>query len=368
ELRSLARGVSPERLAPRWPVIGEPGLDGVPVTFVARAPAGLEVLLHLNGITDRTRTCFEWALMPVLARNGGQEIHAAAYLLPEGLAASYRLVTMPEIPRDAGRTRQGWRAVHEAGRADPLAARTMATPLGGDASLLTLPGASIHPAWEPGSPVLRPEAVRTDLEGAQIWDHGRHDRLVILFDTEQWEGVGLPGALRRLAGTPPLILAVASGSLEHRARFLPDPRRVESVVRPALRTVSRRWGTVPRERIMATGQSYGGLAAVGLVTCGAAPAGRALAQSASLHHVPGHRHPGEVTGPGSLVSSLGRGPSPGTIDLVCGTEEAGLLGVARDSAPLLERAGHRVTVRSVVGGHDYAWWCHELLFSLDRWR
>lgn len=366
-LDALRGGRKPEAVSACWPVVDEQRPGGVPVTFAAVAPAGHEVMLHLNGFTDRSRTCFDWALLPRLARRGGQEVHGAAYLLPVGLINSYRLVMMPAIPRDAGATRKGWRAIHEAGRPDPLAARTMATPLGGDASLLTLPGASTHPAWEPGRPLLRAPAGRIDLDGAQVWDHGRHDRLVILFDAEQWEAAGLPQALQRVGGIPPLILAVASGGLEHRARFLPDPGRVESVVLPALEVVSARWGPVPRDRIMATGQSYGGLAAVGLVAWGAAPAGRALAQSASLHHVPGRRHPGRVVRPGSLVSSLGPASSPGVIELVCGTEEPGMLELARESAPALEAAGHRVTVRPVVGGHDYAWWRHELLFSLDRW-
>lgn len=369
-VQALAAGVAPEDVAASWPVVEAERDGGVPVTFAVRAPRGHEVLLHLNGITDRSRADFGWAMLPVVATEAGTDVHAAAYLLPPRLTCSYRIVTSPRIDRDAGRSRPGWKAIHEAGVPDPLAGPCMRTPLGGDASLLELPGAAVHPAWDPAAPVVRAEPVINAMApGVRLWDLGRHDGVVVLFDAEQWEAVRLRDALRRLGRTPPLLLTIASGDLRRRAAFLPYPERVEAVVLQALELLRRRFPHLSRERIMATGQSYGGLAAVGLVVSGAAPVGSALAQSASLHFGEGRERPPVADAPGDLVASLaGRAAvPPGRIELVSGTQEAGMLEVAQAAAPALAAAGHDVAVRAVVGGHDYAWWRHELLFALERW-
>ena len=52
--------------------------------------------------------------------------------------------------------------------------------------------------------------------------------------------------------------------------------------------------------------------------------------------------------------------------MIAGTEEGGMLELARESAPLLASGGLDVSVASAVGGHDYAWWRHALLFRLER--
>ena len=376
--QALAAGVPPEAVAERWPVAETERDGGVPVTFAARAPRGHEVLLHLNGITDRNREDIEWALLPAVASDAddpGAQVHAGAYLLPAHLTCSYRLVTLPSIPRDAGRVRPTWKRIHEAGVPDPLAGERMPTPLGGDGSVLTLPGAAVHAAWDAGAPLRRPEPVITVVApGVRLWDAGRHDGVVVLFDAEQWEAAGLLTALRRAESTPPLLLLVSSGDLANRAAFLPHPGKVQAVVEQALAVLRRRFPHLDRSRVLASGQSYGGLAAVGLVTTGSAPAGAALAQSPSLHVAAGRERGPVAEDVGDLVASVvaasrqGSGRvEPGRIELVAGTEEGGLLDVARRAAPLLGSAGHEVSVSAVVGGHDYAWWRHELLRTLETW-
>jgi enterochelin esterase-like enzyme len=39
--------------------------------------------------------------------------------------------------------------------------------------------------------------------------------------------------------------------------------------------------------------------------------------------------------------------------------------VAHEGGEVLREAGHDVTVRSRVGGHDYAWWRYELVETLS---
>lgn len=432
ELAALEAGAMPHEVAATWPVIGAerpgservgndtgtgtvPGSDTVPVTFAVWAPAGHEVLLHLNGITDGSREDVEWALLPTLGRKdladpsaareaagvpAPNELHAAAFLLPRALICGYRYAILPHLPRDAGHSHSGWKAVHEAGVPDPLAAERMSTPLGGDASVLTLPGAVVHAAWDPDTPPRRrPPYISTfdpgtserpaPGEGVRLWDFGRHDAAVILFDAEQWEAIDLVGALRRLGTTPPLMIVVDSGDSAQRSAFLPFPARVQARVGPALRRLCARHPGLTRERILATGQSYGGLAAVGLVAGGNRIAGRALAQSASLHARIGpdgaarvsRPGPGDATVRGSLIEAIelmetdgaradGDDPRPGrgatgVIDLISGTEEPGMLDIARTGARILAAAGHEVGLRAAVGGHDYAWWRHELLRGLE---
>ncbi|MDR2256880.1 MAG: DUF3327 domain-containing protein [Arthrobacter sp.] len=396
-LAALRAGVAPPHAAPAWPAVQTPGrLDAagmgapagaptepptvgelpagtVAVTFAHEAPAGGEVLLHLNGITDRFRTAFEWALLPEVHRDGDRAVHAAAFALPAGLSCSYRLVSAPSIPRDAGTSRPGWKAIHEAGRPDPLAGERMPTVLGGESSLLALPGAVVHPAWHPATrPRRAAPRVHARGEGLRLIDTGRHDALVVLFDAEQWESVGLLEALRRLRGTPPMILAVDSDTGRRRAEFLPYPDRVEYVVLPAIEAVLATTPGLSRERIMASGQSYGGLAAVGLGTVGAAPARAVLASSPSLHFVPGHGRPQGLGETGELIERLRalpavRAGSGARIQLAAGTEEHGMLEVARAAVPVLRAAGHEVSLTPVVGGHDYAWWRHALAAALEAW-
>ena len=370
-LTALRTGAHPTEVSRTWPVIDPPGPDGVPVTFAVRTQPGREVMVHLNGVTDVLRSDFAWARLPEVTRDADGSTYAAAWYLPAGLLCGYRIVVAAYLPPDAGHTREGWLAVHRAGTPDPLAGMTMATPLGGDCSLLTLPGARLHHAWDEDAVPLTGEPVRTRLTTrVSAWDYGRRDTAVVLFDAEQWEAVGLPQRLRRLAD-PPLILAVDSGTLTHRGEFLPSPGAVAAAVTDALAAWEDATGRGLRpDDLLATGQSYGGLASVGLVVSGVVRS--AFAQSPSLHYVRGQqRPPGSATGVGDLVSRVATQARtgrrfPGRVEMIAGTEEGGMLELARESAPLLASGGLDVSVASAVGGHDYAWWRHELLFRLER--
>lgn len=399
-LQKLREGAAPEEISDRWPVVDVDlagGLTGdfLPVTFAAYAPSDHEVLLHINGLVDSHRTDFAWVLLPhVSVQPDGRAVHARAYLLPKGMLSTYRLVIQPHIARDAGATRQGWKAVHELGRPDPLnPSRPQVTPLGGDASTLVLPGGpALHPAW---SAAPAPSLAETELAPGVRWlETGRRDRLAVIFDAEQWRGMGLESALARMGSSCPGVLLVdlnvphgAGVTPRARGSFLPDAEAVASVVLPALEALRALpgWEGLSRERILATGQSFGGLAAVGAVAL-TGWAGQALAQSASLHYTqpePGaprlrsadsRPHSADARlhraeGLGSLMRRIqAADPSarPGRIDLVSGTLEPGMVQVARQAVPVLNDKGHQASVRSRVGGHDYAWWRHELLFALEE--
>lgn len=404
-LRRLRAGDPLGQFDPGWPKVTVPLLPRTPdpgneldparsteadpsdecaVTFAVQAPVGKEVMVHINGVVDSRRRDFAWARLPEVQRTGDRAIHAQAYLLPRGLTASYRVVVEDHLDPQAGATRAGWKAIHEAGGPDPLnTGRTMATPLGGDASLLLLPGSPSHWMWDtphrPGTfqeeyPTLVEEALGP---GVTFVDGEDRNGLAVVFDAEQWRGVGLLHGLSRMTRFRPGVMLVDSDVAgpgpagRSRASFLPDVDAVADVVVPALRSLASRdeWAGLTRDSILATGQSFGGLAAVGAVAV-SGWAGSALAQSASLHHVapvPGEPRPAHAAGLGTMmrgIESAAGADRPGRIDLVAGTEEVGQLESAQQAGDILRTAGHRVRVRSRVGGHDYAWWRHELAEAL----
>ena len=228
-LAALRAGLAPQRISDTWPVIGELEGDTVPVTFAYSAAQGREVMVHLNGITDTLRRDFSWARLPEVSQSPWSSTYAAAWNLPAGLLCGYRIVDVEHLPPEAGHSRAGWLAIHRAGKPDPLGTETMSTPLGGACTLLALPGAHRHPAWNPETPILAPGPEVTRLtDRVSAWDWGHHRRTVLLFDAEQWLAVGLLERLRTLP-KPPLVLAVDSGTPSTAARSCPtlsgSPRR-----------------------------------------------------------------------------------------------------------------------------------------------
>lgn len=367
-LVALRAGLDPRAVSQNWPVIDPPTVDGVPVTFAVRAAPGKQVLLHLRGITDALRTDLSWALLPEVCRDANGSTYASAYLLPSALICGYRVLVADHLDPDAGATRSGWLSVQQAGVPDPLGTTQMRTPSGSDSTLLALPGARVHPAWAPDADPRLPEPSVTRLtDRASVWDYGRRDAAVVLFDAEQWSEIGLPDRLRRL-DTVPLVIAVESEPGQ-RSSFLPYPDAVAAVVRDALAVLDARGVRLRPRDLLATGQSYGGLAALGLALDGLAAG--AFAQSTSLYYVPGRGRPQGEPVLGELVQRVARDSDGGArfagrVELVAGTHEPGLLHLAREAEPILSHAGIDVSVDAVVGGHDYAWWRHELMFRLGR--
>ncbi|WP_053385661.1 enterochelin esterase domain-containing protein [Leucobacter japonicus] len=400
--RRVLAGESPDLVSPVWSAFGERvELNGEAhreVVFVAEAEqAGDRVMIHLNGTTDAHRTDIRPAVLDAVPDSS---VRVIDYLLPEDLIASYRFVSLPaaELPDDAGATRAGWLRVHDAGAPDPRNPRRLPNPLGRWSSVLIAPGAVEHPAWRPAAmrtagsePFSSLEETSLPLGGefadrvATLLIRPSSDdsaaRLLVLFDGENWERVGIREALAHSAGAvaPSAMVLVPSGSLEQRSAVLPHPDRVAdllSAVLAALRTHAAAADTprilaVPTpDRIVVAGQSYGGLAAAAIVALRPDLATTAVVQSGSFHFRASEapRPPAGETG--DLVDQVsklaGTNALSGRRFLVqSGTEETGMTESAAHFAEAARDAGAQIDWRVYAGGHDYAWWRTGLFDALD---
>nr|WP_281360982.1 enterochelin esterase domain-containing protein [Schumannella luteola] len=347
------------------------------VTFVAD-DTGDPALVHLNGITDAHRRDVRPALLQPIP---GRELRALAYLLPEGLTASYRLATVPDLPGDAGSTREGWMRVHRAGRPDPRNPHGIRTPLGGASSLLRMPGWRAHPARERLAAGAAPEH---DLATRELRVPGARgersvwvitpvagpvpDTLLVLFDGDTWMDADVPALLAARPGPPVAVAVVSSISLEARSAELPHPDVIARVLGDeVLPAIAFALGMRHRpDQIVVAGQSYGGLAAAALVALHPRVARTGIVQSGSFHfraaaadHPPAER-------PGDLIERMRGRSLAGRLVVQVGTEEPDLHRLARDFVAIARDTGIELSSRLVAGGHDYAWWVDGVLFALDE--
>jgi len=361
----LRRGIHPDEISARWPVVGDPiEWDGRmlrPVTFVAEAPPGHEVMIHLNGVTDAHRE----DIAPALMEHVGAGRHALTYLLPAELRVSYRFAADPVLPRDAGRTREGWLRIHGLGRADPRNSETLLNPLGARSSVLTMPEAPRHPAWEsPGAGDLPITTVPLPSRHPATVVHGDPSRVLVLFDGEWWERLGVASALAYRGG--PLTVLVPSGSLAERAALLPHPERLlpylaEELV-PAVAEAIGGWDAA---RTVVAGQSFGGLAAALTVCLRPEIAQTAIVQSGSFHFRAGQTERPPAGQTGDLIEGLSRARVSGRFVVQAGTEEPGMLPAASAFTDAVQAAGGDASLRVFTGGHDFAWWRIGLFDALD---
>jgi enterochelin esterase family protein len=360
----LRRGIHPDEISAQWPVIGDPvEKDGWmlrPVTFVAEAEPGHEVMIHLNGVTDAHRE----DITPALMEPVGAGRHALTYLLPDELRVSYRFAADRTLPRDAGRTREGWRRVHALGRPDPRNPETLLNPLGAESSVLTMPGAPRHPAWESHGAGELPITTVPLPSGPVTVVHGDPSRVLVLFDGEWWERLGIAGALARGGG--PLTVLVPSGTLAERAALLPHPERLlpylSDELVPAVGSVIGGWDAA---RTVVAGQSFGGLAAALTVCLRPEIAQTAIVQSGSFHFRAGQTERPPAGQSGDLIDALSGARVSGRFLVQAGTEEPGMLPAASAFADAVQAAGADASLRVFTGGHDFAWWRIGLFEALD---
>lgn len=399
----------------------------LPVTFLAReADPTVPVMVHINSITDNHREDVGPALMPPVP---GTSVRAVTYLLPDDLEASYSLVRGDAVPLGLPYTRAQWRRVHGAGEPDPHNPHPFHKPMGGPASVLVMPRARRHPAWDTAMPRLRDFRAhhtttnyRTRNRGATLLipqsrtgipamqsPGAPAPGLLILFDREFWTPLGLESALARWPGDLPPVLIIDSGDDGGREDLLPHPDRVGEWFHGHLAPWLDTHGCLSpvRDRIVC-GQSFGGLAAAGAVVTGLA--GSAIAQSASFHYqvgnfppaspepLPGDLLQGLLASPGTtptatsispstaphrVVSSTGSHPprpasaprpaaAPaagpeyhGRLIIQIGSEEYFLGPLSRTFHDAATQAGIHSTLDWWRGGHDYAWWRHGLFTALD---
>ena len=361
---------------PRVPVHGRRAeIDGVrcvATTFVAvHGDEAEEVMLHLNSVTDGHRERIEPALMSRLA---GTDLWHLTYDLPVDLVASYRIVAGDPIPRDAGATRAGWLEVHRRGRPDPHNPLRLPNPLGETSSVLVGPEARVHPVWTPAPAVAR--GVQVDI-GDPLGDGPRHvwldapadaEALLVLFDGETWRDLRVEEALRRWDGPRLAVACVANGNLRRRAASLPDPEAVgalleRGVLPAAARASGRRWDAGD---VIVAGQSFGGLAAAGVVVTRPDLARTAIVQSGSFQHRAGRARARGDREPGDLLRGLAGGRLAAGVRIAAqwGTEEAELGAVGRAFVGAAREAGAEVVEAVYAGGHDYAWWRTGLVDAL----
>ncbi|ACQ78404.1 putative esterase [Beutenbergia cavernae DSM 12333] len=347
------------------------------VTFVWRQQStdrsSVEVMVHVNGVTDAHRSDVTPAL---LERLPGTDLWHRSWWLPADGTWGYRFVEAPSIPRDAGATRDGWLAMHRAGRVDPGNPRRQPPAPGDGSSVLVLPGAYQHPAWSPTpDPVATPDRwdvpdVDGRLRTVRRWaPPGRSSgrRLLVLFDGEQWSALGLLDAVAR-AGLDVEVLLLDSHGQERRAADLPRPDRAATIVAAALaRRAAETGQPIDAARVVVAGQSFGGLAAAAVALARPDLARTAVVQSGSFWYADGSEPRRDNPVPGDLVRALRAGtfgrPSARFVVQV-GTHEGTMLEQARHFSDACRDAGARVSLDVVTGGHDYAWWKHHLLRAL----
>ncbi|GAA1137460.1 enterochelin esterase domain-containing protein [Ornithinicoccus hortensis] len=368
---------------PRIPVIGEGAeIDGRAcrqVTFLWRQEqTDREVMVHLNGITDAHREDITPAL---LQRMPDTDLWHRSLWLPAEGTWGYRIVEAERLPRDAGATREGWLAVHRAGRRDPGNPRWLPHALGAESSVLVLPEAYQHPAWlDAPTQEARwtqwqvsdldgePRTVRHRSPGGRAPQGGRRPRLLVLFDGEQWAAMGLADALDR-AGLDLEVLLIDSGDPGRRAVDLPEPGRAAALVEASLRRRAEHLGPIDPEHVIIAGQSFGGLAAAAVTVTRPDLVGQAIVQSGSFWYVGGDEPRRDNPVPGDLVRRIASGEFGqlrGRFVVQAGTDEGTMVDQAQHFRDAVVAAGAEADLTIVVGGHDFAWWTHHLLRALDR--
>src|SRR5699024_9004227 len=276
------------------------------VTFVYQEPrTDVDVLIHLNGITDAHREDVRPALLQHVP---GSDLWHGTYLLPSDGTWGYRFVAQPEIRHDVGRTREGWLQVHRAGQVDPHNPRRQPHALGTSSSVLVMPQAYQHPCWSDVPQQERPDATWqfTDPDGQPRTVHysrigSAPCRVLVCFDGERWADLGLAAALRR-AGLDLELILIDSHGAQRRAEDLPRPERAARLLQAALERRAHVGGDpIGPEQVVVAGQSFGGLAAAGCVLLRPDLAREAIVQSGSFWYVSGREArrdnplPGELT-------------------------------------------------------------------------
>ncbi|MFT3968942.1 MAG: alpha/beta hydrolase-fold protein [Micropruina sp.] len=336
------------------PITGErmvrDGVAMVEVSFCAWSDDD-EVMLHLASLTDAHRTDIGPALLQPVAGSG---LRVLSCLLPADGRYSYRLLRRRRIARDVGRDRAGWLGVHLDGRADPRNPLLLDDAVDRPPSSLWL-GPDV-PAWPAPTP---PTVWQEGVAGGRgfAWQPASDPvATLMLFDGEAWRRLDP----RRLPGLDRVTLVlIDSGSREQRASDLLRPDRaaalVASVREKLLGLAPELAPTLGADRLIVAGQSFGGLAAAGVVATAPTIARRAVAQSGSFWYQQANERYDEA---GDLVQRLRaeRTKWPGRLVVQVGTEEPDMLQRAVEFSAAARSAGHRVDYREYRGGHDYAWW------------
>ena len=256
-------------------------------------------------------------------------------------------------------------------RAEPGAdaAALIPHPWGAAGVLAVSEGATarVHPAWRADAPPAEPATAR-ELRTASdrallLLGDGAAETLVVVFDGAIWsdERFGFreafarwqrPGAHVALVGT------ADRGVLDQRAAMRTILEEVLDAVGGAA------------ARVIVAGQSYGGLAAGGLLLDAPDLVDAAVLQSGSFwfdETADAHARDFDVSG--TLVQQLRAGAFSGggrRAVVQVGGVEGDMIERSRDFASAATAAGFAAQLQVWPGGHDYAWYRHGLLTGLDQ--
>lgn len=381
----------------RAPVIGDrrtvDGVEVVETTFAYEEEHTLDVMVHLNGLTDGHRTDIRAAL---LERIEGTNWYALTYLLPADGTWSYRIVARDSIPHDVGSERSGWMGVHRDGRPDPLNDDHLRHPHGEASSIFRGPDAPVRAEFDGIRTDLLPAAGDSgevsekadenigDAAARRTWQHaeltdcsglslhfspaGERAPLLVLFDAEQYLTMPVLEALSAYAQALDVV-TLDSGTPAQRGEVLPNPERVAARLSAAFDVLAERFDRrYDPDDVIVSGASYGGLASAGLVVHHPELTRRAVAQSASYWFDPERDPRRDDEEPGVLTRCVQEHENLPHRQVIVqvGTDE-GTMGVqAQMFATAAEDACIDVRARQYRGGHDWAWWSHALFDGLDE--
>lgn len=347
---------------------GPVSTDGsVAVTFTTREPdPGTQVLLDVDFLLHPAWPDVDHLVLRPAA--GDPTRRATTVRLPADVTLSYRYLRR-DAPPVPGGDLDALRALVRTARPDPDVPDRLDDAFGSGvgASLLVGPRARPpHPVWRDGP--RRHPVRRVALDGrSTLLLRGAPDRVLLVLDGDQWlDGFGLAAALERWSSPGTAVVAVRTperGRLADRdaMRDLVLDRVLPAVGRALDRPVC---GLGP---VAVAGQSYGGLAAAGIVIDSAGVVGTAVAASGSFWFTPG-RDARDDPRPGSLTRELARHDLTGTRFLLqVGREERGMVDQTHAFAAAARRAGARVDTVVHPGGHDHAWYRDALFDALDTW-
>lgn len=353
------------------------------MTWTVEAPGATSVHLVANGLASAGGLD---AL--AMTRLEGEDVWTATWSVPRDWIATYGFAVGEDgVAPDA--VVQGRAALWElmrSARCDPRAPRTIGTSFGGELSVAAAPdaptpadarparrrGGRVHelsvPYLSAGASGRDGEARQDDAERVWVYEPPRlpsgaaaeappHTPLLVLFDGQVW--------LRRMGIVPVLDALVDTGVLPsvhvamvdsrdsgpYRSAHLGVPGgQVDLVVDSLLPLLRDSFAVSPRGAdTVVAGQSYGGIAALWTLALSDGDVGHALALSPSLWRF-------------DVADALAAAPHWLTARITSGTFEGGMLDDARALARALP--GRDVVVRSVSGGHDWAWWSVRLVDDL----
>jgi enterochelin esterase family protein len=190
-----------------------------------------------------------------------------------------------------------------------------------------------------------------------------------MFDGDLWadNDFGFRDAMaqrnKNATGPSPTVVLVSTPD-----RAILDKRAVltqllTEEILPALAQAGVEWSG-----IIVAGQSYGGLAAAGLLIDLPDLVDDAIVQSGSFWF--DGTEPRDYGRPGTITQQLtdlaGTGTFTNRVVVQVGTMEGGMVDQSRWFTDAARDAGMDVHFDTYSGGHDYAWYRHGLLYAIDH--